>query len=91
MFSLFYDNKSKNESIFLKFGRDIAFLYLQTESVDQKNRSLLVDRDKIIFARSRIFKKASKNVRYNFSHRFKVRSLKDFQIFVFQKIFDKLT
>ena len=30
------NNKSKNQLIVLKFGTDVAFLYLQSEFVDQK-------------------------------------------------------
>ena len=37
-FSLSDDNKSKNYPIILKFGTEIAFLYLRTEFVAQKNR-----------------------------------------------------
>ena len=38
-FSLSHDNNSKNYPIILKFGTDIAFIYLQIEFVAQKNRS----------------------------------------------------
>ena len=36
-FSLSHDNKSKNYPIVLKFGTDVAFIYLQIEFVAQKN------------------------------------------------------
>ena len=39
-FSLSHDNKSKNYPIALKFGTDVAFIYLQIEFVVQKNRSI---------------------------------------------------
>ena len=39
-FSLSHDNKSKNYPIVLKFGTDVAFIYLQIEFVAQKNRSI---------------------------------------------------
>ena len=35
-FSLSHDNKSKNYPIVLKFGSDVAFIYLQIEFVAQK-------------------------------------------------------
>ena len=35
-FSLSHDNKSKNYPIVLKFGTDVAFVYLQIEFVAQK-------------------------------------------------------
>ena len=89
-----HDNWSKNHLIVLKFSTDVAFIYHQIEFVAQKNRSItssFVDSDKIIFARSRISEKASKNVRYK---TFRVGSkleMKYFRILVFQRIFDKST
>ena len=42
-FSLSRDNKSKNQLIVLKFGKDMAFLYLQIVFVAQKNRTITAD------------------------------------------------
>ena len=39
-FPLSHDDKSKNQPIVLKFVRNVAFLYLQTEFVAQRNRSI---------------------------------------------------
>ena len=40
-FSLSRNNKRKNYPIVLKFGTDVAFIYLQTEFVAQKNRFIM--------------------------------------------------
>ena len=39
-FSLSHDRKSKNYPIVLKFGTDVAFIYLQMEFDAKKNRSI---------------------------------------------------
>ena len=39
-FLLSHDNKRKNYPIVLKFGTDVAFIYLQIEFAAQKNRSI---------------------------------------------------
>ena len=38
--SLSHDNNSKKYRIVLKFGTDVAFIYLQIEFVGQNNRSI---------------------------------------------------
>ena len=35
-----HDTESRNYPIVLKFGTDVAFIYLQIEFVAQKNRSI---------------------------------------------------
>ena len=49
-----HDNKSKNYPIVLKLGTYVAFIYLQIESVAQKNRSI---KKKKIFEIKNFFKK----------------------------------
>ena len=39
-FSLSHDSKSKHYPIVLKFGTDVAFIYLQIKFVAPKNRSI---------------------------------------------------
>ena len=47
-FSSSHDNKCKNYPIVVKFGIDVAFIYLQIEFVAQKNRSITKKDDKEI-------------------------------------------